>query len=304
MPLAAHIITYVCVAVFVIAVAARVIRYVSAPLHVRWELYPVPHDISRAHYGGSYLEEPEWWKKPCRHSLFGMAKGMAEEILLIKSLWDNNRELWYRTYPFHLGLYLLSSFVALNVFNALVALCGFDSAPAALALHVLAAAAAHAGMVLTILGALGMLYRRLTHTELQGYTSAGAILNLSFILVACLVASATAFTMDPGYAAVRQFTVHVIGFRGPAPVASLVAVEIIVAMLLIAYVPITHMSHFFMKYFMYHHVRWDDAPSRPGSRPDAQTRKALQYPVTWAASHIRGDGKKTWADVATEDTQQ
>ena len=27
----------------------------------------------------------------------------------------------------------------------------------------------------------------------------------------------------------------------------------------------------------------------------------LTRPVSWAAPHIKGDGKKTWADLATED---
>ena len=40
-------------------------------MHVRWELYPVPHEAQKAHYGGSYLEESEWWKKPREVSLLG-----------------------------------------------------------------------------------------------------------------------------------------------------------------------------------------------------------------------------------------
>jgi hypothetical protein len=32
--------------------------------------------------------------------------------------------------------------------------------------------------------------------------------------------------------------------------------------------------------------------------------KVLQYPVSWSAAHIRGDGKKTWADVATSGVEE
>ena len=27
----------------------------------------------------------------------------------------------------------------------------------------------------------------------------------------------------------------------------------------------------------------------------------LQQPISWAAPHIQGDGKKTWLDAATEE---
>ena len=30
----------------------------------------------------------------------------------------------------------------------------------------------------------------------------------------------------------------------------------------------------------------------------------LGQPVTWAAPHIKGDGRRTWADVATEEMEK
>jgi len=71
------------------------------------------------------------------------------------------------------------------------------------------------------------------------------------------------------------------------------------ASLLVAYIPLTHMSHFFTKWFMYHDIRWNDEPNFVGGKIERQITKALQYPVSWSAPHIRGDGKKNWADVAT-----
>ncbi|UCC59921.1 MAG: nitrate reductase, partial [Dehalococcoidia bacterium] len=45
----------------------RSIKYALMPVHLRWELYPVPHEEG-SKYGGSYLEELEWWTKPRRRS--------------------------------------------------------------------------------------------------------------------------------------------------------------------------------------------------------------------------------------------
>ena len=72
----------------------------------------------------------------------------------------------------------------------------------------------------------------------------------------------------------------------------------VLASLIAAYISLTHMSHMFMKYFMYHAVRWEDTPNLRGSGIEAEVLKNLGFKPTWAASHIGADGKKTWAEVA------
>ena len=79
---------------------------------------------------------------------------------------------------------------------------------------------------------------------------------------------------------------------------------IVLASLLIAYVPLTHMAHMFMKYFMYHSVRWEDAPNLKGSRIEAAVLQNLGLKPTWAGPHIGADGKKTWGEIATSGTKE
>jgi len=55
----------------------------------------------------------------------------------------------------------------------------------------------------------------------------------------------------------------------------------------------------FMKYFMYHWVRWEDTPNLKGGRIEAAILKNLGFRPTWAAPHIGADGKKTWAEIAS-----
>jgi nitrate reductase gamma subunit len=74
---------------------------------------------------------------------------------------------------------------------------------------------------------------------------------------------------------------------------------IVTASLLVAYIPLTHMSHMFMKYFLYHNVKWDDAPNRRGGRIEASVRKNLNLRPTWGARHVGADGRKTWGDIAS-----
>ena len=42
---------------FAAASAARAVRYARSPIHLRWEVYPVPHEAhDRAGHGGSSYE--------------------------------------------------------------------------------------------------------------------------------------------------------------------------------------------------------------------------------------------------------
>ena len=93
------VVTYGAVAVFLTAVVHRAVKISRLPLHLRWELYPVAHEGRRARYGGSYLEEPDWWTKPREVSLAGELKVMIPEILLLAGVWEHNRPQWLRSFP-------------------------------------------------------------------------------------------------------------------------------------------------------------------------------------------------------------
>ncbi len=60
------------------------------------------------------------------------------------------------------------------------------------------------------------------------------------------------------------------------------------ASLLVAYIPLTHMSHMFMKYFLYHKVKWDDAPNRRGGRIEAAVREEPGTETDLAGKTHRG----------------
>jgi len=67
-----YLIAYLGIVFFLIAVAARFVFWSRMPMHLRWELYPVAHEGGgRAAYGGSYLEESDWWQKKRQVSLLG-----------------------------------------------------------------------------------------------------------------------------------------------------------------------------------------------------------------------------------------
>ena len=308
------IVTYASVAVFVLAVLVRFVRISRLPIHVRWELYPVSHEKGRAHYGGSYLEVPEWWKKKRESSLIGELKVMIPEILLLAGVREHNRRHWAFTFPFHFGLYLLAGLIVLLLAGGILSAAGVEVSGGGrgfgLALYHLTYVVGYAGLALALLGSLALLGRRIFNQDYREYTTPGDYFNLIFFVVTLGVAWVNHISADPNFVGLRAYFAQLVTFdlssRGAAVAQQpvLMSAEIILACLLVAYIPLTHMSHFFTKWFMYHDIRWGDEPNIRGGEIEKKLAVVLNYPVSWSAPHIRGDGKKTWTDIATSAVEE
>ncbi len=274
--------------VFVLGCAWRAWWYWSAPVHLRWDLYPVAHEPrARREHGGSYLEEKEWWKKARERSLWGELLAMLGEIVLLQGVRENNRRLWRVSLPFHWGLYLLV-ITSVGVFAAAL---GWSGPVAKLALGV----AGGTGGLLLALGAGGLLVLRSTDAKLKPYTTPLDRLNLGVLLVFGALSVGIALSGGGVWGAA---TALADAARGrPAPIPPLVAVHAALGALFLFYLPFTRMVHLFAKYFTYHEVRWDDEPLEPGSPMARRLRAALEYGVDWSAEHV-GAGR-SWGEVAT-----
>ena len=122
-----YILGYLAVVGFICLAYLKIKAYMAAsPLHVRWELYPVPHEGPKATYGGSFMEEKEWWTKPRHISHWGDIKGILVEVLFLHATLEHNQKLWFRTYPFHVGMYMLMGGTIIVVLSVIAQLCGLD----------------------------------------------------------------------------------------------------------------------------------------------------------------------------------
>jgi nitrate reductase gamma subunit len=306
-------IMYCGIVIFLVAVVARFMMWSKMPMHLRWELYPVAHEGGkRASYGGSYLEESEWWTKPREVSLIGEAKVMVPEILFLEALKEHNNRLWRRSFPFHFGLYLVAACTVLMMVSGILTalLPALMSGPVGLLFGWLIPITGYVGLVLGLIGAAGLIERRRTK-PLRDYTAPIDVLNLLFFVVVFGFALATALVVDRGFGAVSQLVANLVTFNvsalgGGGPEVLLPLISGILMALLVAYIPLTHMSHFVGKYFAYHSIRWADEPNLPGGKQEKVINEMLNQPVSWSAPHIKGDDDrtKTWLDVATEDTKK
>ena len=279
---------YAAIACFVFGCIRRVRHYASLPLHLRWELYPVPHEPpERASHGGSYFEESEWWTKPRHVNHLGDLRVMLSEILLFKSVRESNPNLWWRSLLFHSGLYCIvasgvsylvaatSSLVILSNFGRMLGWCGLS---------------------LTILGALALFLRRISDSESSDYTHAADYIHLSVIFLSgFLVFLGSTSPSAPNALSLLR---GALTFNTALHVPPLLGAGLFIALVLSAYIPFSRMGHFIAKYFTFHMIRWDDAPNR-GGRFAKQISTSLAYRPTWSAKHINADGTITWGEIAT-----
>ncbi len=301
-----QLLVYLAVLVFGVATAAKIWKYASAPMHLRWELYPVTADREKK-YGGSYYEEMEWWKHIPKKNPLHELLAMGEEILFLKGVYENNRGLWVVSYPFHLGLYALVGLVGLLVVGAVAEMAGISvsfgsSSLIGVALYRLTMLAGYAGLTLALAGCIGLLAKRLRDPALRPMTSPADYCNLAYILALLLVVGAAWLFADPTFATARGIAGSLISFR-PLPEASgIVMLELILFSIFLLYMPFTRMTHLFAKYFTFHKVRWEDSPNLPGGEWEGKIQQVLNFGVSWQAPHIQTG--KTWADIATEMPQE
>jgi len=283
--------------IFVVGCIRRVVQYARTPVHLRWEIYPVPHEApERAAHGGSYFEEDSWWTRPQHFSLSGELTAMVPEMLFLKALWEFNRRLWYASFLFHFGLYLVIGSALLVAITAAMSVI----APGAVAIIAGLSALYHgtgwAGAILVLIGAGSLLIRRLTIPELKIYNTGADIANLFFFLATFAVLLG-GLALQPEGANLRDMVRGLLTFQTATPIGSVFGTGVVMASALAAYIPFTHMSHFIAKYFTYHEVRWDDRINLRGGELEAKLLPYFGYRPTWAAAHMRADGNKTWAEI-------
>jgi len=297
-------IAYVSLVIFAITAFCRTLKVARMPVHLRWELAPVPHEKGKGHYGGLYFEEYEWWDKPRERSLAAEFVYMFQEIVFLKGVWENNRRLWFFSFPFHFGMYLLITAAAMLCAGAILQLVGVSVLDWAW-LHTALTALAAAGYVLGAIGAVGLLITRLTDPRLQAFRTAAALFNLIFLAASFLTGAYALIALSdfPGsIAGFLQALFTADGATAEAP--GYLTAHLVLVFLFMAYLPFTQMLHFVAKYFTYHRVRWDDEALTPRSGMEKEVLQLLKQPVTWSGPHLQADGRKNWVDIVTGEVKE
>ena len=216
----------------------------------------------------------------------------------------HNRPLWIWSLLLHLAFYLL---LATAAWALIVVLAGGghrlpeSGDPASSTWMVgLARISSWIFPILGIAGSGGLIVWRLASPKLRPYSTRGFLLNL-WIILALFATGLSSLLAGPDTPVHMIALLNALIFGHPAPVLHPIeTAHLSILALFLIYFPFTHMTHMYMKYFTFHHVLWDDAPLRRYSRMEANVTGSLNSRMSWAAPHIRGEGKKTWAEAAAE----
>jgi nitrate reductase gamma subunit len=261
---------------------------------------PVPHEGKA--WGGSFYEEIDHWKKERHKNHMAQYKFMVPEILFIRALYEDNRPLWYWSFPFHMGLYLSIGGLVFLTIGALLQIGGLSPDSSALASFVqtLTQIFGVIGFILGTIGAIGLAVKRANDPELNEFSAPIDYVNVLW-LAAIFVTGFIVWLGDPGFSIARDYMVSLITFK---PMTKAMGALHVINLLLFlgfwAYFPFTHMTHMVSKYFLWDKVKWEDEPNVGDPGMDSKIKKYLAYPVTWSAPHVGAEGgKKTWAEVAT-----
>jgi len=289
------IISYVLIAMFLVSFILKAIKMASLPMHLRWELSPVPHEKGKGHYGGSYLEEFEWWTKPREKSLIAEAVYMFKEIFYLKGVKEHKFNLWLFSFPFHFGMYVLTAAVVLTFLSAILPESLVPAGSGAF-IEIVAAI----GFLLAILGTLGLFIRRLADPGMRNYSTAGTVFNLIFLLALFVSGIIALFNVPSFFAEMNQYAKLVMFADTSVSLSGIIVLHCILNLVFLAYLPYTRMVHFLAKYFTYHDVRWNDQPIAGNAKMEKDVAELVSQPVSWSAPHLNADGKKNWLDIASD----
>jgi nitrate reductase gamma subunit len=291
--------TYVSYIFVIVAYSVKIYKYFKMPLHLRWELYPLPHEKG-SKYGGSYMEESEWWTKPRSKNTFRNLIDILKRYLFFGEYFRKVRGYWAGLYPWHTGFYLIILFDGLTMLGGIllittgITISGSAGGLGAV-LYYLTMVVAVTSFVTGIIGSIILLIKRLADSALREYASPINYLNYVFFLLVFVSGLVSWIFFDWTLSGYREFWAGIFSFKyaGIDP-ASLT--HIMLFSLFLIYLPFTRSTHYITKLLAFFSVRWDDRPNLRGSEIERTLEKQLSEPVTWSAAHIKSGS--SWSEAA------
>jgi nitrate reductase gamma subunit len=217
---------------------------------------------------------------------------MAIEILLLRAIWKHNRSLWPFSLTFHTAIYLVALTVLLSIISALMSLGNVKSE---LMLDI-AWIIAIVGYIMGILGAVGLILKRLTSADLREYSSLSTYFNLLFLGAIFFTGYMSWLKADNIAEDMSLIIKQTLTLDSAIDVYYPLTIHLGLSMLFLIYLPMTNMIHFIAKYFTYHEIRWDDEPQ--DTKMTEEIQGLMKQPVGWSSEHINAEDGKNWTDTS------
>lgn len=286
------VLTYFAFVFFVLGCAVRIVKTAKMPVHLRWELAPLP---LKKNQSSKIRQQDKESKSAPQKSLLAISIFMAKEIFFQGSLWKHNRTLWPFSLSMHLGIFLVVLSAILHIINGILVITMASNAVLDI-LRSIVGVIALVGYIVGAIGAVGLILKRIIDINLKPFSSFVTYFRLIF-LTAIFVSGIIAWFSTADFpAAISEFVRNVMTYHtGYSLTPSLVA-HITMSLLFLIYLSLTDMTHFITKYFLYHSVRWNDEPLNRNMMNDLS--KLEKKTVTWSATHIPANN--TWEQTTME----
>lgn len=253
----------------------------SMPLNVRWEIYPLPKgDIEKIRYGGSYMEELDWLKRPNPHKSYHEFIEPFKELLYLHRVHKFNKYgLWIWSMALHWGVGLLFGWLLILLIDSLfvsIDLSGF-------------AFVGTLAYILGTVGSVGLLFKRLSNSELRLYTTGLEFFNLIFLLIVFLTGLLMVFD-DSSLSESFLYAGGALRLALPLDsISSITLLHYILVQIFLIYIPFSKFFHGPVKFFTFHKILWQDEFQMKGSPEEKKIMEQLHYKVKWAAPHVIPD---------------
>ena len=294
------LLTYFAYIFIVVAYGRKIVKYLSLPTHLRWELYPVMHE-ERYSYGGSYFEHVDWVTKARKRNLLRSIIYLLKEYLVLGEYFSRHKSYWLALYPWHIGFILIITFHILCFVGAVAMVLGTPVSPTSttwigLTLYYLILLTGVISFITGLVGSIGMIIKRTIDYDLRSYASPQNFLTYLFCLVVFASGLYAWYFVDPTFDEYREFWKGLVTLTW-IDVAPAAAAHILIFDLFLIYLPFTRSMHYITRIFAFFLIRWDDEPNFRGSRLETKLLKLLSQEITWSAPHLKGH--KTWKEAAT-----
>ena len=285
---------YIAVLLFIVVTGKKVLYYASMPRHLRWDLYPVPHQGPQ----GSKYQKVDFGKQAPHFSLVHELWEMSQEMLFIKKAFINNPGVWKGSFPLHAGIYLGIVWLVLILCGAILGMMGIPVNREATGIVVVGVYYATivfgvTGAVFGLFGTICLLWMRYFDEGMRDMADFLTYANLYLMLLVFGSGLLAWWGADPDYSLMRRHTASLLTFS-PALPNPLIAFETFWFAVFLLYLPFSRMLHFVAKYFFYHDIMWDDESMKAGSKLEQDVISSLHYKLNWSAPHITANA--TWLD--------
>jgi nitrate reductase gamma subunit len=290
---------YFSVTLFIVMTISTFIKYSKLPRHLRWDLYPVPHQGPE----GSKYQKVDFGRLQPHSSLFHELKEMGQEMLFLKKAYINNPKVWLGSFPLHAGFYLGITWLLLLTVGAILELngvsvkTGSQSAVSAL-IYYMTLVMGVGSFTLGLFGSLALLWLRIMDEDTRFMSDAVSFFNLALMILLFGVALAAWLVNDSSFQSIRRHTAGLLKLSPGMVNEPLIVLQMLLFCVFLLYLPFSRMMHFVGKYFFYHNIMWDDEMMKRKSAMENDITAYLQYKMTWSAPHIKKGG--SWVDQVSE----